>query len=203
MSRENLELKANETEAITQNMRQLNGVLTELRDKVYDMMDDFTAADVRKGNSEFVHRELEKISAARGAFRWTVRKYKNKFSHFHPTNCQALDEQLLTMNNRIREHAASIWSKVEQLQVQSQSEPKFVEPQVTLTRPTPVDISGDLAFKQKTFRDQLLYLTEALDLPASCTVEGHWKEKSESDVCQAMKDLSIWQKSLERLSTTF
>ena len=103
MSRENLELKANETEAITQNMRQLNGVLTELRDKVYDMMDDFTAADVRKGNSEFVHRELEKISAARGAFRWTVRKYKNKFSHFHPTNCQALDEQLLTMNNRIRE----------------------------------------------------------------------------------------------------
>ena len=203
MSRENLELKANETEAITQNMRQLNGVLTELRDKVYDMMEDFTAADVRKGNSEFVHRELEKISEARGAFRSTVRKYKNKFSHFHPTNCQALDEQLLTMNNRIREHAASIWSKVEQLQVQSQSEPKFVEPQVTLTRPTPVDISGDLAFKQKTFRDQLLYLTEALDLPASCTVEEHWKEKSESEVCQAMKDLSIWQKNLERLSTTF
>ena len=74
MSRENLELKANETEAITQSMRQLNGVLTELRDKVYDMMEDFTAADVRKGNSEFVHRELEKISEARRAFRSTVRK---------------------------------------------------------------------------------------------------------------------------------
>ena len=40
-------------------------------------------------------------------------------------------------------------------------------------------------------------------MPDSGTVDEHWKERTDSDVCQAMKDLSRWQTSLEKLSTAF
>ena len=40
-------------------------------------------------------------------------------------------------------------------------------------------------------------------MPTSDSVEEHWKEWSESDICQAMKDLGRWQTSLEKLSTAF
>ena len=83
-----------------------------------------------------------------------------------------------------------------------------VTPQVTSQATSQVTPShgatvGDLEYKKSIFKDQLLYLTEALNLPDSGSVEESWKEKTESEVCQAMKDLSRWQTSLEKLSASF
>ena len=53
------------------------------------------------------------------------------------------------------------------------------------------------------YRDQLLNLREALCLPQSGTIKEHWQDKSNSDICQAIKDLGRWQASLEKLSSSF
>ena len=92
-----------------------NNKLLEARDLVYDMMSDFGANDVREGNIDIVHRELEKISNARGDFRVRVRQYRRKFSTVHPANCTEVEKQLQTINDQVREHANVVWSKVEEV----------------------------------------------------------------------------------------
>ena len=116
------------------------------------------------------------------------------------------------MNVKIREHAATIWTKVEELQETSQA-PLIQAPSPTNNsvrqsvtenpRVESSNLAGELEFKRKVYRDQILYLTEALNLPTSGTVEEQWAELRDSDVCQAMKDMSRWQTSLEKLSSTF
>ena len=131
-------------------------------------------------------------------------------ANYHSENCSTLQSQLDDMNQKVEQHADSVWSKVELLQSQQQNQPAAAAPSSvqsqsnTATTPTVLHTSpGDLVYRKRIFQDQLLYLTEALCLPDSGSVAGYWHDKSESDVCQAMKDMGRWQTSLEKLSTAF
>ena len=194
---------------LEQSMQQDNSKLVELKDIVTDMMEDYTADDVRKGNVEMVQKQLDKISDARNNFRVFVRKYRTLYATYNLSNCEIADKHLNDINKSIRDHANLIWTKVESIQDQQRaSVPPGVEPipiletAPTVERTTSVP-SGDLVYRKNLYRDQLLYLKEALSLPQTGTVKEHWEEKSDSDICQAMKDLGRWQTSLEKLSTAF
>ena len=81
---------------MNQQMRAENDKVKEAKETVYDMMEDYQASDVRKGNVGLVHKELEKIQDARSIFRGLVRNYKRLFAEYHPQNCQSLDAQFTT-----------------------------------------------------------------------------------------------------------
>ena len=186
-----------ENEMVVENER-----LKDMKDKIYDMMEDYTEADVGEGNIELVDKELKDITNARLEFRGAIRQYKKKFESLHPSNCAALEGYLEILNQQIRSHANNIWAKVasikkhQQASVPSQAPPTHAPARHVAT-------TGDLDHKKKIFKDQLLYLTEALTLPDSGSVEDCWRDKSESEVCQAMKELTRWQTSLEKLSGSF
>ena len=193
-----------------------NEKLKEMKEHINEMMDDYTEDDVGEGNVELVDRELKEIANARAEFRTSIKEYKKKFGTFHPQNCNTLDGYLAEVNQQIRSHANSIWAKVASIKRNHQpsvlapgsvSQPSAT-PQVSSQTTSQVTTShgatvGDLEYKKSIFKDQLLYLTEALSLPDGGSVEECWKEKTESEVCQAMKELSRWQTSLEKLSASF
>ena len=193
-------------------IQQDNIKLNELHVLVNDMMEDYTDADVRKGNVELVQKRLDIISDARSKFRTFVRKYKQKYGNHYVPNCEIAEKSLNDINISIREHADKIWSKVEaiqeQQQVQQQTESNHggtrpvVQPVYQTGNANSVS-QGDLIYRKNLYRDQLLYLRDSLSLPQSGTISDHWLEKSDSDICQAMKDLGRWQTSLEKLSSTF
>ena len=110
-------------ESMKQHMIQENEKTVLLRNTVYDLMEDFEANRVRKGNIMHVQSRLDKISEARAKFRNEVRYYQQVFADFHPDNCSALKSQLDTMNSDIVRYEDAIWSRVEQLQGEQQSPP--------------------------------------------------------------------------------
>ena len=193
-----------------------NEKLKDMKEHVYEMMEDYTVDDVRQGNVELVDRELKDIANSRSEFRNAIKEYKKKFGTFHPQNCSTLDGYLADLNQSIRSHAHSIWEKVESIkrnQQPSVSAPgpvhlpsggwHDVQPEEGIGQARGDRLHGDLEYRRSIFKDQLLYLTEALSLPDNGSIEECWNEKSESEVCQAMKELSRWQTSLEKLSTSF
>ena len=110
------------------------------------------------------------------------------------------------MNIKVREHADTVWSKVEEIQGHQHQQQHVASVQGQVQVPggnsTPSGRNfqpGDLEYRKKIFKDHLLYLTEALDLPTSGTVAEQWRDKSESDVCQAMRNLENWKKSTGKL----
>ena len=174
-------------------------VLLNMSKCVEEMMEDFTAEDVRKGNIDEVPKVLEEISKARTEFRNAVREYKQSFNLPESTVLN-IDNSITAINQSVRTHAHSIWAKVEQLQASSGSgntHTSAISEVNSYTR-------DDTEYKRYLFRDQLLYLTESLNLPDNDDpVASHWKSKSESDVCRAMQELNYWQKAVEKLSRNF
>ena len=73
-----------------QQMLEENKRLEEMRDKVLDMMEDYTADHVRKGNVDLAAKELKDISEGRAQFRVMVRQYKKMFATYHSENCSTL-----------------------------------------------------------------------------------------------------------------
>ena len=163
---------------------------------VEDQMTDFTPDDVRLGNLEEVPKRLEEISKGRAEFRNAVRDFKQTVS-VQPSDASYLDNSVSALNTAVRNHAHSIWEKVERVKVTSHSN-STASSHVNQAR-------DDTDYKRKLFRDQLLYLTESLDLPDDDEeqIAVYWATKSESDVSNAMHKLNSWQKSLEKLSKAF
>ena len=181
-----------------------NEKLMDMQQRVLDMMEDYTADNVRVGNVELVSNELKDIANARAEFRVIVRKYRQKYSGSHPSNCQRLDGYLGSLNQQVSDHADAVWTKVEQLKEQQSAALQVPPAAPVAPRVVTPNISQiDLDYKRKMFRDQLLYLTEALSLPDSGSVQECWKEKSEADVCQAMREISNWQRNLLTLCSSF
>ena len=157
-----------------QQMLEENKRLEEMRDKVLDMMEDYTADHVRKGNVDLAAKELKDISEGRAQFRVMVRQYKKMFATYHSENCSTLQSQLDNMNQKVEEHADSVWSKVELIQSQQPNQTAAAAPSIqsqssTATTPSLAAHTspGDLVYRKRIFQDQLLYLTEALCLPDS------------------------------------
>ena len=174
-------------------------VLLNMSKCVEEMMEDFTAEDVRKGNIDEVPKVLEEISKARTEFRNAVREYKQSFNLPESTVLN-IDNSITALNQSVRTHAHSIWAKVEQLQASSGSGNTHTSAISEVNSHT----RDDTEYKRNLFRDQLLYLTESLNLPDNDdSVASHWKSKSESDVCRAMQELNYWQKAVEKLSRNF
>ena len=152
-----------------------NEKLKEMKEHINEMMEDYTEDDVGEGNVELVDRELKEIANARAEFRTSIKEYKKKFGTFHPQNCNTLDGYLAEVNQQIRSHANSIWAKVASIKRNHQpsvlapgsvSQPSAT-PQVSSQTTSQVTTShgataGDLEYKKSIFKDQLLYLTEAL-----------------------------------------
>ena len=175
-------------------------ILENMKVCVEEMMEDFSATDVRKGNLDEVPKMLEEISKARSEFRNSARDYKQSYS-LATSSIEWLNKSVSTLNQQVKDHAHSIWTKVEQVQTSSGATPA---PPPTSHVPASSHSREDMDYKRKIYRDQLLYLTEALLLPDDeDSVEEHWKEKTESDVCSAMRELSNWQKSVQNLSRSF
>ena len=145
--------------------------------------------DVRHGNVVLVQSQLDKISEARTKFRSAVREYRRMFATYHSQNCSTVQAQLDDKNQQVRIHADHVWAKVEQLQSQQQYQASVLplaQSQTSTAPPAQTSSPGDLLYKKRVFQDQLLYLREALSLPASGSIEEHWKEKSETDISQAI-----------------
>ena len=186
-----------ETDMVTENEK-----LKEMKEHIYEMMEDYNEADVVRGNVEMVNQELKEIANARAEFRTCIKEYKKKFGTVHPSNCAALEGYLDVVNQQLRDHAKNIWTKVANIK---DNQAVNVLPPAPVSQPPASHgpTAGDLDYKKKLFRDQLLYLTEAASLPDTGSVEECWRDKSESEVCQAMKDLSTWQTSMGKLSSAF
>ena len=165
-------------------------VLENMTVCLQEMMEDFTADDVRRGNLEEVPKMLEEISKARTEFRSKVREYKQTYS-LATSSIAWLDESVATVNQQVKAHAYSIWEKVEQVQPGPAPAPVPVQVQVPTAQAPSNHTRDDIEYKRKIYRDQLLYLTEALSLPDDDdSVEEYWKDKTESDVCSAMQELT-------------
>ena len=209
-------LSEEEKAVLLTQMQQDNTTLADLKDLLYDLMEDYSSSNVRRGNVELVQKELDKISNARQELRKFVRTYKQNYSQINSSNCEIAENILNQANKNVREHADLIWTKVEEIQDQQRSatqkhsdppssvtEKETVDPRIIIRDSSNSATQNDLAYKQNMYRDQLLYLREALCLPQSGTIKEHWQDKSNSDICQAMKDLGRWQASLEKLSSSF
>ena len=176
-------------------------VLRNMVEAVEDMIQDFTPADVRKGNIGEVPKLLEDISKARADFRNSVREYKQ---YYNPgqSNTVYLDNAVKALNDSVRNHAHTIWAKVEEVQGLSNSSSTVRNRIDSNTRGD--NLRDDVEYKQNLYRDQLLYLRESLYLPdEEDTIEAHWKQKSESEVSNVMHEINNWQKVVERLSRVF
>ena len=173
-------------------------VLHNMSKGIEDMMEDFTQEDVRSGNLVEVPRILSDISKARSEFRNNVREYKQAFN-LPASTIENLDQSVIALNHAVKTHAHSIWAKVEVLQGEPVSSHAGGS-----SHSTSQPVRDDTEYKRNLFRDQLLYLTEALSLPDDDeSVADQWKGKSESDIAKAMHELSGWQKSVEKLSRQF
>ena len=205
-------------EYMKQLMTTENAKMEQLKNTVYDMLEDFAPSDVRKGNVSTVQHRLDKIYEARSQFRTAVRGYQKTFGTFHPGNCSTLQNQLETMKQEIIVHVDTIWSKVEQLQSEQQSPPTpsnsgggGVVTASVHSASHPASSSGDqgtsqsldLLYKKNVYKDRLLHLRDALSLPVNGTIDEHWKEKTDADVSQAMKDIGAWQRNVEKLAMGF
>ena len=206
-----------EQEQLAQQMIEENSNITLLRDNVYDMMDFFNASRVRKGNIAIVHSSLKEIHAAKMKFKGAVRAYQKTFATFHADNCNAVQHQLDKLNSEVSLNEDEVWSKVEMIQSE-QSPPTpsnggeggmGTASIHSATHPTfssghqGSSSSLDLVYKKNVYKDRLLHLRDALSLPAYGSIDEQWNEKTDAEVSQAMKDISEWQKSVEKLAMGF
>ena len=173
-------------------------ILENMKVCVEEMMEDFTAEDVREANVEEAHRILENISKARTEFRTKCREYKQDYQV--SSNAQQwLDSSIATMNQTVKAHAHAVWTRMEQIK-SSQNLPSTNAVASANTAPPPSSSRSqdDLQYKRNVYRDQYLFLTESLSLPDDDeTIIGeYWGNKSESEVCRGMQQLSDWQKSV-------
>ena len=134
-----------------------------------------------------------------------------------PMRGRALQHQLDKMYSDVNLNEDEVWSKVEQIQSE-QSPPTPPNSGggggVTASIHSanhPASSSGhqgsfgslDLVYKKNVYKDRLLHLRDALSLPAYGSVDEYWKEKTDAEVSQAMKDITTWQKSVEKLALGF
>ena len=180
-------------------------VLSNMALIVEEMMEDFSADDVRQGNLAEVSRQLEEISKKRMEFRNAVREYKQNFN-LDASTIQYLDNSVSSLNTAVEQHAHLVWAKVETLQAGSNSDnvqhsSARVNQRMHRSNTGPID---DTEYKRKLYRDQLLYHRESLFLPDNDdSISECWKVKTDAEVCTAMHEINNWHKSIERLSKAF
>ena len=210
-------INMSDQERLAQQMIEENASITLLRDNVYDKIEFFNASKVRKGNIAIVNSNLREIHEAKVKFKVAVKDYQKTFTTFHPDNCNALQHQLDKMNSDVNLNEDEVWSKVEK--IQSEQSPPTPSNSggggggtASVHSATPPAFSSgyqgnsnslDLVYKKNVFKDRLLHLRDALALPAYGSVDEQWKEKTDAEVSQAMKDISAWQKSVEKLALGF
>ena len=124
-------------------------VLENMTVCLQEMMEDFTADDVRRGNLEEVPKMLEEISKARTEFRNKVRDYKQTYS-LATSSIAWLDESVVTMNQQVKAHAHSIWAKVEQVQPGPAPAPVPVQVQVPTGRAPSNHTRDDLSTRGRS-----------------------------------------------------
>ena len=157
-----LQPEVNQSVPIMSSQQSEARVLENMKLCVEEMMEDFTAGDVRRANFEEIPKVLEEITKARTEFRNKVREYKQSYT-LASSSIQLLDTSISTLNQQVRNHAHSIWAKMEELQLGPSTVTPPIQPSVT-----PSQVSNnrdDLDYKKRIYKDQLLYLTEALSLP--------------------------------------
>ena len=196
---------------IQEEMNQESRNLSTLHQDVLDMMEDYTEADVNTGNVDRVESRLNKIGDARSVFRTAVRKYKELYGSYGDSDGR-LDSYIASLNQSVRAHANSIWSKVAQIsppmtQYERESlalQREQVQQQASApTRDRQAEGKLCLEAKKLLFKDELRFLTDSLSLPDYGTVADHWKEETEAEVSKAMRKLSEWEKSLISISKAF
>ena len=185
--------------------------LSDLHQIVLDMMEDYTEEDVNRGNTDKVESRLKEIADARSSFRTAVRKYKDLYGS-HGDSDGRLDSYIASLNQSVRSHATSIWSKVAQISPpMSQYERESLalqREQVQLhSTAQPRDRQGEgklsLEAKRLLYKDELRLLKDSLSLPDYGTVAAHWGEQTEADISSAMRKISGWEKSLLSISKAF
>ena len=103
-----------QNELLEEQMLVENNKLEELRYAVLDMMEDYTAKDVREANLEYVQIQLDRIEKARREFRTSVRQYKRLFARCSSESCSKVQLQLEDIDKEVFQHADTVWCKVDQ-----------------------------------------------------------------------------------------
>ena len=187
---------------IQQEMTERSNAIANLVDDFNDMLEDFTVDDVNRGNVQFVKEKLDEISGARGKARKAIREYQNLYGSYGDQD-NRLSGLVSSMNSKVREHANSIWARVEELQ-QPESDRQRSRHR-TLSSHEREQSEGKLSYeaKKSEFTDQVRLLKDSLNLPDVDSISDHWAEQTNSEVSKAMRKLSDWDKSLIRISTIF
>ena len=188
---------------IQRNMETEANEIWSLLSEFEDMLGDFTAEDVNRGNLVFVKEKLDDISAARSHLRKCIRRYKQLYGSYGDQD-NRLEDIIKQINEKVRSHANNIWSKVEELQADqytSSSVGHQNEMELTSGRQS----EGQLAYESKKliFKDQLRLLKDSLCIPEVDSIPEHWSQLSNSEVCRAMRKIGDWEKSLVQISSTF
>ena len=183
-------------------------VLENMKLCIEEMLEDFTADDVREGNIDEAPNILGEISKARLNFRNAAREYKQTYVVSGTDSAvEWLDSSIATLNQDIKTHAHSIWARMEVVKagLRSASVQVPAGPAAATVPPPSSQSHDDLEYKRKLYRDNFLFLTESLSLPDEDdqSVSDYWGEQVESEVCSAMQKLSDWQKGVEKLSKAF
>ena len=212
--------------------REINQECKKLMDMyqlVLDLMEDYSVEDINLGNVDRVDGQLDRISEARSNFRAAVRIYREQYAQYGDSE-NTLDSHLISLNQKVREHANSIWSRVAEINppmtqfeketlalqkkqieqqqlIQQQQSSQFVSQQT----PRRVSIASErqeqgirsCEGKRLLFRDELRLLVDSLSLPDYGSIDEFWREQSENDIRRAMRKISNWERSILSLSKAF
>ena len=197
-------------ELIQREMTEKSDNIAVLIEDFNDMLEDFTVADVNRGNAQFVKEKLDNIANARNKTRKAIREYQGLYGTIGDQEGR-LAGVITSMNERVRSHANLIWERVAELDSVRVPQPGTGERHSRRTYSThghdddSRQAEGKLAYeaKKSEFMDQLRLLRDSLNLPDVDTIAEHWSSQSNSEVSKAMRKLTDWDKSLVRISSIF
>ena len=101
-------------ELIQREMTEKSDNIAVLIEDFNDMLEDFTVADVNRGNTQFVKEKLDNIANARNKTRKAIREYQGLYGAIGDQEGR-LAGVITSMNERVRSHANLIWERVAEL----------------------------------------------------------------------------------------